>query len=111
MIETFGPRSETSVSPLRVAVRNAGSDGRAGYAGGLMRRCTWSTAVLTRSSASATKLRAPGTPKIASIRSVWTWALIQRASAYEKTSSDSRREGSGESEALDRGLVQFRAQE
>ena len=89
MIETFGSRGETSVSPLRVAVRNAGPDGRAGYAGGLMRRCTWSTAVLTRSSASATKLRAPGTPKIASIRSVCTWALIQRACAYEKTSSDS----------------------
>src|ERR1700731_2567928 len=47
MIETFGSRGETSVSPLRVGVRNAGPDGRAGYAGGLMRRCTWSTAVLT----------------------------------------------------------------
>jgi hypothetical protein len=111
MIETFGSRGETSVSPLRVAVRNAGPDGRAGYAGGLMRRCTWSTAVLTRSSASATKLRAPGTPKIASIRSVCTWALIQRACAYEKTSSDSGERVLENPKALDRGLVQFRAQE
>src|SRR5580704_11894060 len=85
---------------VRIAGRNIGF---AAARGGAQRRTRWTGGLCRRAHAalhlehrgpdavepSATKLRAPGTPKIASIRSVCTWALIQRACAYEKTSSDS----------------------
>ena len=68
MIETFGSRGETSVSPLRVAVRNAGPDGRAGYAGGLMRRQQRHRAVFGPEKVTGECVRRPsaGRPKTAS---------------------------------------------